>query len=197
MGTEAGPWVFEGEALLLWGRAGSRPLLLAAFHHLDPKAGPFVELVTGQLVGEAMTVGRGRLFRPALARVPLAVGSGSVAPVEPAVEPATLKWFAEGRRREVSWEERGVHLRAEISRTDVPGALPARLLVAGGAGARAGGRIPGRLAAAHVEVDIPEGDSLAPLRGRRLGALFSTTRTAGEPLRLRLSRRLEPVVEPS
>ncbi|MGH8975086.1 MAG: hypothetical protein ACRD0C_18025, partial [Acidimicrobiia bacterium] len=36
---------FQGEALVIWGRAGSRPLMLGAIHYSATATGPGVELV--------------------------------------------------------------------------------------------------------------------------------------------------------
>ena len=189
MASDSGPWPFQGEALVVWGHDGPRPLLLAALHRVGVPAGPVVEIAVAHLVA-----GRGHV--PTLTRVPLAVAAAAPELADPAAEPATLKWFTEGRRREVNWEERGIRLRAEVGRNDVPGSIPARLLASGALAAA--GRIPGRLAGAHIDVDVPAGDPLAFLAGRRLGFLFSTTRAAGEPLRLRLGRRPQaPVAEPA
>jgi hypothetical protein len=46
VGREQGG-AFEGEALVVWARAGSRPVFLGALHHTASPFGPFVEIVAG------------------------------------------------------------------------------------------------------------------------------------------------------
>lgn len=185
--SEPAPRAFEGEALVVLGHAGVRPLLLAALHHTLSPTGPYVELLTGRISNRGL--------RPALQRMPVAIGSRVGLPAQAAGEPATLKWFAEGRLREVHWEERGFRLRAEVSRTAVSGVLPARLLI--GDAAPEDARVPGRLALARVEIEVPAGDPLAPLAGRRRGLMFSSAVLAGDTYRARLARRLAAVAGPS
>lgn len=191
--TEPAPEVFEGEALVVVGHDGARPVVLAALHHTLSSTGPYVELVLGRVAAGGGAGPAGWL--PAFERVPLAVGSRVGLPRGTAAEPATLKWFAEGRIREVLWEERDVRLRTQLGQTWVPGVIPARL-VSGSAAARER-RVTGRLVVARVEVEAPAGDVLAALAGHRTGVLFSTAVFAGETYRARLARRLAAVAEPS
>jgi hypothetical protein len=170
---------FEGEALVVWGHAGARPLVLGAVHHLRVAGGPVIEVVM-----VAMTPGR----RPGLTRRVLAVrGKG----LEPA---ATLNWLAQDRLREVRWEEGGLKIWAGIGRRSVPGRIPGWLLGELGSGRPS---LPTRAFIAHVEVVVPEVGQLAPFAGRRHGVLFSTARLAADPPRLRLplSKRVEPTPE--
>ena len=158
---------FEGEALVIWGRAGARPLVLAAIHR-PGRQGPVIEVVLA-----AMRQGR----RPGMARRVLAARG-------PGVEsPATVNWLAQDRRREVHWEEGGLKIWAGIGRRSVPARVPGWLL-----GGRAGGSssLPTRAFMAHVEVVASEGGQVAPFAGRHRAVLFSTARLAADPSRLRL-----------
>jgi hypothetical protein len=170
---------FEGEALVVWGRAGARPIVLGAIHHARAAKGPITEVVMA-----AMTPGR----RPGMTRRVLAVGG-------PRVEPsAKVNWLARDRLREVHWEEGGLKIWAGVGRRSMPARLPAWLL-----GERGSGRpsLPARVFLAQVEVVVPEGGQLAPFAGRRRGLLFSTARLAADPPRLRLplAKRVEAAPE--
>jgi hypothetical protein len=159
---------FEGEALVIWGHAGARPLVLGAIHYPAAAAGPRFELV---LAG--MTPG----VRPGMVRRVLAASGPGID------RPATVSWHAQDRLREVHWEEGGLKVWAGIGRRSVPARVPGWLL-----GERGDGRpsLPTRAFLAHVEVVVPEGGQLAPFAGRRRGLLFSTARLADDPPRLRL-----------
>lgn len=177
VGSDLAPWGFEGEAILVWGRAGSRPLFLAALHHTRSPDGPFVELVAGALKLEPSV-------RPGLRWTTLAVGAPAGG------EAATLKWWAGGRLREVRWEERGLRLRAKVGRRGIPapGRVPLLRLEA-----------PARLIPTRVEVEVPGGDALAALAGRRRGLLVSTARSALDEPWLLLPRavRIPPMADPA
>jgi hypothetical protein len=169
---------FEGEALVIWGRAGARPLVLAAIHR-PGRQGPVTEVVLA-----AMRPGR----RPGMARRVLAARG-------PGVEsPATVNWLAQDRRREVHWEEGGLKIWAGIGRRSVPARVPGWLL-----GGRAGSpsSLPTRAFMAHVEVVATEGGQVAPFAGRHRAVLFSTACLAADPLRLRLplAKRVEATPE--
>ena len=169
---------FEGEALVVWARAGARPLVLGAVHHPGAE-GPIIELVLA-----AMRPGP----RPGMTRRVLAAGG-------PGVEaPATVSWLAQDRLREVHWEEGGLKIWAGVRRRSVPARVPGWLLAEG-----TGGRplLPTRVFLAHVEVVVSEGGDLAAFAGRRHGLLFSTARLAADPPRLRLPlpKRAEPTPE--
>lgn len=159
----------------MWGRAGSRPLLLAALHHTRSPDGPFVELVAGGL-----RLGRG--VRPGLRWTTLAVGAPAGG------ELTTLKWWAGGRLREVHWEDRGLRLRAKVGRTGIPAPVRVPLLRL---------QAPARLIPTRVEVEVPGGDALAPLAGRRRGLLVSTARSAEPWLLLPRAVRIPPMADPA
>lgn len=167
---------FEGEALVVWGHAGARPLVLGAIHHPGAE-GPVIELVLA-----AMRPGR----RPGMARRVLAAGG-------PGVEPP-VKWLAQDRLREVHWEEGGLKIWAGVGRRSVAARIPGWLLGELGSGRSS---LPTRAFLAHVEVVVPEVGQLAPFAGRRRGLLFSTARLAADPPRLRLPlpKRVETTPE--
>src|SRR2546422_10568520 len=130
---------FEGEALVVWGRRRVRPLLLGALHHTGCPTGPFVEIVVAGLT-------------PAPRRHTLAVGWGAPGGAPDGAKMATVKWWVGGSLREVSWEERGLRLRAEVGRTGIPASLPVRWLHPGwdSDGEEAPARLHGWLTTARV-----------------------------------------------
>src|SRR6185369_10006337 len=104
VGQEPGG-AFEGEALVVWARAGGHPVFLAALHHTSSPFGPFVEIVAGEFRSRPG-------LRPRLRQSTLAVSAG---PAQAAgAEAASLKWWADDPLREVRWEERDFRLRAEV-----------------------------------------------------------------------------------
>ena len=103
VGREQGG-AFEGEALVVWARAGGRPVFLAALLHTASPYGPFVEIVAGEFRSRPG-------LRPRLRQTTLAVTGGPAR--ETGAEAASLKWWADDPLREVRWEEREFRLRAE------------------------------------------------------------------------------------
>ncbi len=169
---------FQGEALVIWGRAGSRPLVLGAIHYAATPAGPGVELVTATMR---------RLPRPGMVRRLLAAGGRGAEP------PGRVAWVARDRIREVHWHEGGLKIWAGVGRRSVSARVPAWLL-----GRQTDKRsLPTRLFLAHVEVVVPEGSDLAVFAGHRHGVMFSTARLAADPPRLRLplAKRVEAAPE--
>src|SRR2546421_3259993 len=118
---------FEGEALVVWARVGGRPAFLAALHHAASPYGPFVEIVAGEFRS-------GPGLRPRLRQTTLAMSGGRAAKELAGGVAATIKWWADEPLREVRWEERGFHLRAEAKRVAVPALVPSDLLHPGWAG---------------------------------------------------------------
>jgi hypothetical protein len=184
---------FEGEALVLWARAGNHPVFLAALHHTASPFGPFVEIVAGEFRSRPG-------LRPRLRQSTLAVSGGPAGLTE--AEPAVLKWWADDPHREVWWEERALRLRAEAKRVAVPAIMPSDLLHPGWAGAKAASarRLPARVQLARIDVDIPPDDELlGRFAGRRSGFLVSTASRIGGDAWLHLVRtlRLPAVPEPA
>jgi hypothetical protein len=175
---------FEGEALVVWARAGSHPVFLAALHHTASPFGPFVEIVAGEFRSRPG-------LRPRLRQTTLAVSGG---PAQASgAQPAALKWWADDPHREVRWEERDFRLRAEVKRVAVPAIVPSDLLHPGWAGADIGParRLPARVQLARTEVDIPEADEiLGRFAGRHPGFLVSTACQIGGEAWLHLVRTL-------
>ncbi len=163
---------------MIWGRAGSRPLMLGAIHYSATATGPGVELVLA-----AMRRGP----RPGMVRRLLAAGGRGVE------HPGTVAWIARDRIREVHWHDGGLKIWAGVGRRSVAARIPAWLL-----GEQTGQRsLPTRMFLAHVEVVVPEGSDLAVFAGHRHGVLFSTARLAADPPRLRipLAKRVEAAPE--
>jgi len=185
---------FEGEALVVWARAGGHPVFLAALHHTASPFGPFVEIVAGEFRSRPG-------LRPRLRQSTLAVSGGPAQAT--GAEPATLKWRADDPHREVRWEERDLSLRAEAKRVAVPAIVPSDLLHPGWAGAEAESvrRLPARVQLARIDVEIPaDDDLLGRFGGRRSGFLVSTgSRIGGEAWLHLLGRtlRLPAVPEPA
>jgi len=184
---------FEGEALVVWARAGGHPLFLAALHHTASPFGPFVEIVAGELRSRPG-------LRPRLRQTTLAVSGGPAA--ETGAEAATIKWWADDPLREVRWEERDFRLRAEVRRVAVPAIVPSDLLHPGWAGAEAepARRLPARVHLARIEVEVPADDEqLGRFGGRRPGFLVSTASQIGGEAWLHLVRtlRIPAVPEPA
>src|SRR5205807_585573 len=146
---------FEGEALVVWARAGGRPVFLAALHHTASPYGPFVEIVAGEFRSRPG-------LRPRLPQTTLALSGGPAR--ETGAATAGLKWWADDALREVRWEERDFRLRAEAKRVAVPAIVPSDLLHPGWAGAEAPGtprvppgspaarRLPAKVHLARIEV---------------------------------------------
>ena len=184
---------FEGEALVVWARAGGHPVFLAALHHTASPFGPFVEIVAGELRSRPG-------LRPRLRQSTLAVSGGPARAT--GAEPAALKWWADDPHREVRWEERDLSIRAEAKRVAVPAIVPSDLLHPGWAGAEAepARRLPARVQLARIDVEVPGDDELlGRFGGRRSGFLVSTAcRIGGEAwLHLVRSLRLPAVAEPA
>jgi len=176
---------FEGEALVVWARAGGRPVFLAALHHTASPFGPFVEIVAGELRSRPG-------LRPRLRQTTLAV-SGGPAARQALPEAATVKWWADEPHREVRWEERGFSLRAEARRVAVPAIVPSDLLHPGWAGVRqkSARRLPAKVHLARIEIEALAGDGqLARFAGRRSGFLVTTASQIGGEAWLHLVRTL-------
>ena len=183
MGQEHGG-AFEGEALVVWARAGGRPTFLAALHHTASPFGPFVEIVAGEFRSRPG-------LRPRLRQTTLAVSGGPAK--EAGDTAAALKWWADEPLREVRWEERAFRLRAEAKRVAVPALVPSDLLHPGWAGADAehARRLPAKVHLARIEVEAPPADGqLARFAGRRNGFLVTTAAQIGGDAWLHLVRTL-------
>ena len=202
MGREQGG-AFEGEALVVWARAGGRPVFLAALHHTASPYGPFVEIVAGEFRSRPG-------LRPRLRQTTLAVSGG---PAREAGAPAaSLKWWADDPLREVRWKERDFRLRAEAKRVAVPAIVSSDLLHPGWAGAETPGgpgvppgspaarRLPAKVHLARIEVEVPADDEqLGRFGGRRPGFLVTTASQIGGEAWLHLVRtlRIPAVPEPA
>jgi hypothetical protein len=184
---------FEGEALVVWARGGGRPVFLAALHHTASPFGPFVEVVAGEFRSRPG-------LRPRLRQTTLAVSRVSAAEV--GAEAATLKWWVDEPVREVHWEERDFHLRAEHKRVAVPAIVPSDLLHPGWAGSETDSsrRLPAKVHLARIEIDAPGADEvLGRFAGRRSGFLVTTASQIGGEAWLHLVRtlRVPGVPEPA
>ena len=193
VGREQGG-AFEGEALVVWARVGGRPAFLATLHHTASPFGPFVEVVAGEFRSRPG-------LRPRLRQTTLAV-SGGPAAKEVRAEAATLKWWAHEPLREVRWEEREFHLRAEHKRVAMPAIVPSDLLHPGWAGAESESArcLPAKVHLARIEIEVPADDQqLARFAGRRSGFLVSTASQIGGEAWLHLIRnlRVPAVAEPA
>jgi hypothetical protein len=184
VGRESGG-AFEGEALVVWARVGGRPTFLAALHHTASPFGPFVEIVAGEFRSRPG-------LRPRLRQTTLAVSGGRAAK-ELAGVAATIKWWAHEPLRDVRWEERGLHLRAEAKRVAVPAIVRSDLLHPGWAGAdtEPARRLPAKIHLARIEVEVsPDDGQLARFNGRRSGFLVTTAAQIGGEAWLHLVRTL-------
>jgi len=184
VGREQGG-AFEGEAVVVWARAGGRPTFLAALHHTRSPFGPFVEIVAGEFRSRPG-------LRPRLRQTTLAANGGPAAK-EPGAKVATLKWWSDEPLRDVRWEERDFHLRAEHKRVAVPAIVPSDLLHPGWAGAEAepARRTPAKVHLARIEIEVPATDEqLARFAGRRSGFLVTTASQIGGEAWLHLVRTL-------
>ena len=182
MGHEQGG-AFEGEALVVWARAGGRPTFLAALHHTASPYGPFVEIVAGEFRSRPG-------LRPRLRQTTLAVSGG---PAKEAGALAALVWLADEPVREVRWDERAFRLRAEAKRVAVPALVPSDLLHPGWAGADAdrARRLPAKVHLARIEVEVPPADEvLARFAGKRPGFVVTTAAQIGGEAWLHLVRTL-------
>jgi hypothetical protein len=191
VGQEQGG-TFEGEAVVVWARAGGRPAFLAALHHTASPFGPFVEIVVGEFRSRPG-------LRPRLRQATLAVSGG---PARETGVAAVLKWWTDEPLREVRWDERGFHLRAEAKRVAVPALVPSDLLRPGWAGAEAehARRLPAKVHLARIEIEAPADDEqLARFAGRRPGFLVTTAAQIGGEAWLHLVRtlRVHAVAEPA
>jgi hypothetical protein len=192
VGSEQGG-AFEGEALVVWARAGGRPVFLAALHHTASPFGPFVEIVAGEFRSRPG-------LRPRLRQTTLAVSGGPAK--DAGALAATVKWWADEPLREVRWEERDFRLRAEAKRVAVPAIVPSDLLHPGWAGAEtdATRRLPAKVHLARIEVEVPASDEqLARFAGRRPGFVVTTAAQIGGEAWLHLVRtlRVPAVPEPA
>jgi hypothetical protein len=184
---------FEGEALVVWARAGGHPVFLAALHHTASPYGPFVEIVVGEFRSRPG-------LRPRLRQSTLAVSGGPA--LATGADGAGLKWWAHDPLREVHWEEREFRLRAEVRRMAVPAVVRSDLLHPGWAGdeAEPARRLPARVQLARIDVEVPADDEqLGRFGGRRPGFLVSTACQIGGEAWLHVVRnlRLSAVPEPA
>ena len=192
VGREQGG-AFQGEALVVWARAGRHPVFLAALHHTASPFGPFIEIVAGEFRSRPG-------LRPRLRQSTLAMSGGAAG--QAGAEAASLKWWADEPLREVHWEERGFRLRAEAKRVAVPAIVPSDLLHPGWAGAETepARRLPARVHLARIEVEAPlDDEQLGRFAGRRPGFVVSTASQIGGEAWLHLVRtlRLPAVPEPA
>ena len=183
VGREQGG-AFEGEALVVWARAGGRPVFLGALHHTASPFGPFVEIVAGEFRSRPG-------LRPRLRQSTLAVSGGPGR--QAGAEVAALSWLTDEPLREVRWDERGFCLRAEAKRAAVPALVPSDLLHPGWAGAETehARRLPAKVHLARIEVEVPSDDmQLGRFAGRRSGFLVTTAAQIGGEAWLHLVRTL-------
>jgi len=99
-------------------------------------------------------------------------------------ELGTLVWLDEGDDRVLRWEERNVVVRATPTGPPLPVLLPLRALQRRADGlVSVRGHVRGRGRVARLEVDVPDDDSLAGMRGRHLGLMVSGMRLVMSPAR--------------
>src|SRR5919202_1246689 len=178
------PWSLQGECLVGLARhRGPRaalpeglqaipgPCLVMANRFTDSPVGPYLELV----VAEPARLGA----RPGICVVTMVVDSpdsrigGRINWGFPK-ELGTLRWSAEGDRRELRWEERGIVVSASPIGPAMPMLVPFPALQR-----RSDGpvfipcRMRGRARLAKLQVEAPPGDPLAGVAGSHPGAAIS------------------------
>lgn len=99
-------------------------------------------------------------------------------------ELGTLVWRSDGPERELRWVERNIVVRGQASGLPLPVLVPVRTLQRRSDGpVVVPGRLLGRGRVGLVEVEVPEGDELAPLAGRHPGMHVAGMRFIMRPAR--------------
>lgn len=99
-------------------------------------------------------------------------------------ELAAMRWAAEDEERSLVWEDRGIAVRGRPRGPWLPGVVPLRTLQGGAAGpVVVPRRLGSRLRLAEVDVDVPDGDGLASVRGSHPGAITTGLRMVSRPAR--------------
>jgi len=191
------PWELTGESIAClahWPGWRSRPPLGRGLHRLPGPAlvvavcytgspvGPYLELA----VGEPARLGA----RPGWTITAMVVDSpesrmGGVLNWGFPKQLGTLRWTAEGRSRELRWEERGISVRAEASRFVLPVLVPVRALQHRADGpVVVPGRLRGRANVSRVSVSVDDADDpMAGLAGHHIGVVVAGMRFIVKPAR--------------
>ncbi len=210
------PWSLTGEVVVALVRrprggdagalpAGLQPLpgpaVVWAGHWAQTPVGPFTELAVavparlGLRPGLCITIS---VVNNSDARMAGRLGWGMPRQL------GSLRWLATGPQRTLAWADRDIEVRAEVR----PGAGPFTKAWKG-LQRRSDGlvvvpaRLSGWIRRAHVTIEVPDGDGLAPIGGSRGGWVISGRTLVLEPSRrptgLRgtfLAPRLEPEAVP-
>lgn len=188
------PWPLAGEAIVglaRW-RGPSAPLpaglsripgpyLVTATRYTDSPVGPFLELV----VAAPARLGA----RPGWCVVTAAVDSpharaGGVLNWGFPVEEADLRWYADGKARELVWAGREVSVWGRPAGPPLPWLVPVRALQRRGDGpVVVPGHQKGRAHFARVSVHAFPGDPLGPLAGGHPGVVVTGLRVMLLPAR--------------
>lgn len=158
------------------------PCLVVAARYTDSPVDTYLELA----VGEPARLGA----RPGLCITTMVVDSpdsriGGRLNWGFPKELGTLRWEVDGADRQLTWQERGVVVRARPKGPAFPALVPVRALQRRADGAVVvPGRFGGRARLGRLEVEAPDGDALASLAGRHPGAVVSGMRFVVDPARL-------------
>lgn len=180
-GVPFAPWALQGEAVIGFSRrrpphtlpAGIAPApgptMITASRFSASPVGPFLQLAVavparlGGRLGWCVTL---LVVDRQDARTGARLNWGFPA------ELATLRWRAEGRTRELAWDERGLVVRARGRGPKVPLAVPHRELQSRGDGpVMVPDRLLGLFQPAGVRLQVAPDDDLTAVAGGHLGAL--------------------------
>jgi hypothetical protein len=99
-------------------------------------------------------------------------------------ELSSLVWHVEGNVRELHWPDRGIVVRGRCTRLRLPFLAPVQSLQRRGDGpVLVPGRLRGLGCLTRVEVEVPDGDELAPVAGRHPGVHVAGMRFKVRPAR--------------
>ncbi len=189
------PWSLSGEVVVALVRRpvgdaarlpeGLRPMpgpaLLWAGHWAQTPVGPFSEL--GLAIPARLGLRPGFCVTVSTVTAPEARIAGRLSWGVPR-DLGALRWVALGQTRSLWWEERDIHVHAELRRTRSPFALTIR-----GIQRRADGPVlvptkaSGWLRRARIRVSAPADDPLAELAGERRGWLLAGRQVVLSPAR--------------
>ena len=188
------PWALAGERLLtrISDGFGDRhlpegihrlpgPGVAVAARYDDSPVGPYLELS----IGAPARVG----MRPGVCITTMVVNSaesriGGRLNWGFPKELGTLRWAVDGAERALTWEERGIALRAVPAGPAVPVVIPLVALQRRSDGpVIVRGRVRGLARMARVEISVPADDPLAACAGVSRGALVAGLRVVVDPAR--------------
>lgn len=188
------PWTLAGESLacLVRGRPGTGalpdgiepvpgPSLVVAVCYTGSPVGPYLELAVGEPARLGLRLGW--CITTMVVDSPESRAGGQLNWGYPKVL-GSLTWRSEGDERELRWAERDVVVRGRSTRFRLPFLSPVQSLQRRADGpVLVPGRLRGLACLTRVELEVPEGDLLAPLAGRHPG-----THVAGMRFRVRPAR---------